>query len=93
MTLIHLHYPTCATWRSNHHGDCDCPAGPKPWCVRNTSCGDSRYAWSVFRRTRANTYDLFMRCTSHAAAMQLVASMMWLSNELKRNPSVEPGRD
>lgn len=68
-------YATCAAWESGLPDTCDCPP-EKVWQIRRI--GFRRYEvcrWLDGRWTR------FMTTTSRESAIQLVASLQWLTFE------------
>lgn len=75
-----LHYATCLLWADAEYGFCTCP---RPWRIRKDPA-DARHPWRIERRTDDVDYELFLRASSYAKAVDLVACLISLRRRLCR---------
>lgn len=87
-----LHFATCASWITSRTADCTCiGAQQRPWRIRKTP--HELFPWTVYRRTGSAAvngivYERLMSCSTYQGAVELVASMIWLSKNGLRSESV-----
>lgn len=69
------HYATCRCWATGNWNDCDCHTVPA-WRIRKED--GELFPWRIWRRTEDDSFEHVMRCSSHAGAIKLVLSFIWL---------------
>jgi hypothetical protein len=83
-----IHPGTCRTWWSGDGADCNCCVFThEPWSIRHDPA--EQFPWRIWRLMNDDTYEPLMRCSTFAAATQLIEQLQQLRLAvLKRDSNV-----